>query len=112
MLRLLKMLVLPLVAASMVSGMCSLRESGSAQSMKRLAKLTAAFYIISTIVAIALGLLLVSTIRPGRNAAFDKIGSSGQGGRAGELDAADRRRHAPGRGCAAVRSGAGALHQF
>ena len=84
MLRLLKMLVLPLVAASMVSGMCSLRESGSAQSMKRLAKLTAAFYIISTIVAIALGLLLVSTIRPGRNAAFDKIGSSGQGGCLGD----------------------------
>jgi solute carrier family 1 (glial high affinity glutamate transporter), member 2 len=80
MLSLLKMLVLPLVAACMVSGMCSLRESGSENSMKRLAKLTAAFYILSTMVAIVLGLLLVSIIRPGRNAAFDKISTSSGGG--------------------------------
>ena len=80
MLSLLKMLVLPLVAASMVSGVCSLRESGSENSAKRLATLTAAFYIVSTIVAIVLGLLLVSIIRPGRNAAFDKISVNGGGG--------------------------------
>jgi uncharacterized membrane protein YgcG len=62
MLRLLKMLVLPLVSASMVSGVCSLRQSGDggggaadgsgggngsdggSQRIRRLARLTAAFY--------------------------------------------------------------------
>lgn len=76
MLRLLKMLVLPLVSMSMVSGMCSLRENGSAQSMARLAKLTAAFYVTSTLLAIALGLLLVVVIRPGRGAAFNDLAAS------------------------------------
>ncbi|KAL4531799.1 hypothetical protein Ndes2437A_g09104 [Nannochloris sp. 'desiccata'] len=80
MLSLLKMLVLPLVAASMISGMCSLRESGNEESMKRLAKLTAAFYILSTVVAIVLGLLLVSIIRPGKGASFNKVSPSSGGG--------------------------------
>ena len=63
MLRLLKMLVLPLVSVSMVAGVCSLRQDGSSSgdggsgdgggqgsgdgggSVRRLARLTAAFYI-------------------------------------------------------------------
>jgi hypothetical protein len=47
MLRLLKMLVLPLVAASMVSGVCSLRQAddGGGGGVRRLARLTAAFYV-------------------------------------------------------------------
>ena len=43
MLRLLKMLVLPLVAVSMVAGVCSLRES-SKHSIARLARLTFVYY--------------------------------------------------------------------
>ena len=75
MLRLLKMLVLPLVAASMVSGMCALR-AGTADQIKKLAQYTALFYTLSTVCAICLGLVLVTLIKPGRNAAFDKIATS------------------------------------
>jgi Na+/H+-dicarboxylate symporter len=60
--------------------MCSLRESGTQNRIKRLAKLTAAFYILSTVVAIVLGLLLVSIIKPGRNASFNNISPSSSGG--------------------------------
>lgn len=50
MLRLLKMLVLPLVSVSMVAGVVSLRQAdggggGGESSVRRLAHLTAAFYI-------------------------------------------------------------------
>ncbi len=92
MLRLLKMLVLPLVAASMVSGMCSLRDTGSADTVRRLGKLTAAYYAGSTLIAIALGLALVLIIQPGRNAAFDRISAAGAGCRA--ADAATVAAHA------------------
>ena len=43
MLRLLKMLVLPLVAVSMVSGVCALQQSGG-QGVGRLARLTFVYY--------------------------------------------------------------------
>lgn len=43
MLRLLKLLVLPLVAVSMVSGICSLQRSGG-EAVGRLARLTFAYY--------------------------------------------------------------------
>jgi Na+/H+-dicarboxylate symporter len=42
MLRLLKMLVLPLVAVSMVSGVCALQQSGG--GVGRLARLTFLYY--------------------------------------------------------------------
>jgi len=49
MLRLLKMLVLPLVSVSMVAGVVSLRQAdggeGGQDSVRRMARLTAAFYI-------------------------------------------------------------------
>lgn len=43
MLRLLKMLVLPLVAVSMVSGVCALQQSGG-QGVRRLSQLTFLYY--------------------------------------------------------------------
>ncbi|KAL4419638.1 hypothetical protein ABPG77_008579 [Micractinium sp. CCAP 211/92] len=86
MLRLLKMLVLPLVSVSMVSGVVSLRQAddsggggGGEGGVRRLAHLTAAFYIGSTLLAILVGILLVVAVHPGRGAPFDHIGAAGSG---------------------------------
>lgn len=87
MLRLLKMLVLPLVSVSIVSGVCSLRQAdgggggggGGQSSVRRLARLAAVYYIVTTAVAIAVGIALVVAMHPGRGAPFDAI-ASGAGG--------------------------------
>eukprot|EP00887_Chlorella_sp_A99_P001057 scaffold14.g1057.t1 len=78
MLRLLKLLVLPLVAASMVAGICALRES-SKHSVARLAKITFGYYALSTLMAIGLGILVVVVVRPGRGSPLDHIAPAGGG---------------------------------
>ncbi|KAI7840620.1 hypothetical protein COHA_005642 [Chlorella ohadii] len=80
MLRLLKMLVLPLVSVSMVAGVLSLRhqdDGGDGQRMRRLAHLTAAYYVGSTLLAILVGIFLVVVVHPGRGEPFDHIASGG-----------------------------------
>lgn len=62
--RLLKLVVLPLVAGSMIAGVCSLRESTF--GMGKVARVTLLYYLITTVIAVLLGLLVVITIRPGR----------------------------------------------
>ncbi|CAL5228220.1 g11310 [Coccomyxa viridis] len=64
MLRLLKMLVLPLVAGSMVAGVCALR--GSASGMAKVARLTLGYYTVCTAAAVVLGIILVTVIEPGQ----------------------------------------------
>lgn len=79
MLRLLKLLVLPLVSISITSGVCSLRRGsgGAAGDVGRLARYAFAYYAACTAGAIALGLLLVTSIRPGRGAPFDALAAGG-----------------------------------
>ena len=64
MLRLLKMLVLPLVAGSMVAGVCALRGATGA-GVGRVARITLAYYAATTATAVALGVLLVVLVQPG-----------------------------------------------
>jgi proton glutamate symport protein len=61
-LRLLQMLVVPLIVSSLITGVTSL---GSSNRLGRLAAGTFAYYLASTTLAIATGLLLVNLIRPG-----------------------------------------------
>jgi len=61
-LRLLKMIIIPLVFASLVNGIASL---GSARSVGRVGIRTMIYYMVSTTLAIAIGLILVNLIRPG-----------------------------------------------
>ena len=63
-LNFLKMLVLPLVAISISTGVLSLRETGSA--MKRVARVTILFYAGTMILAVIVGVVLVTAIHPGR----------------------------------------------
>ena len=61
-LRLLKMIIVPLIFASLVSGIASL---GSARSVGRVGMRTMMYYTISTTLAITIGLTLVNLIKPG-----------------------------------------------
>jgi Na+/H+-dicarboxylate symporter len=64
MLRLLKMLVLPLVAGSMVAGVCALRGAAGA-GVGRVARATLAYYAATTAAAVGLGVALVELVQPG-----------------------------------------------
>ena len=59
--RMLKLLILPLIVTSLIAGMASLdvRASG------RLGGIAIAYYLLTTFCAVILGMILVSAIRPG-----------------------------------------------
>ncbi len=61
-LRLLKMIIIPLIFTSLVSGIASL---GNARSVGRVGIRTLVYYTLSTTLAISIGLALVNLIHPG-----------------------------------------------
>ena len=61
-LRLLKMIIIPLIFTSLVSGIASL---GNARAVGRVGIRTLVYYTITTTLAIAVGLTLVNIVRPG-----------------------------------------------
>lgn len=68
-LNLLKLIAMPLIFASLVSGVSGLSD------VTRLSKLgikTISLYIVTTIIAVSIGLILVSVIRPGSYVSEDK----------------------------------------
>jgi proton glutamate symport protein len=67
--RLLKMIIIPLIVASLVSGVASL---GDARSLGRLGGKTFLYYMTTTVIAVAVGLVLVNVIRPGKRFDPDK----------------------------------------
>jgi len=62
-LRLLKMLVVPLIFSSLVSGVTSL--GGSSKNLGRLGAATIGYYLLSSLLAIMTGIALVNVLRPG-----------------------------------------------
>ena len=62
-LRLLKMVIIPLIFTSLVSGVASL---GDARSVGRIGIRTLVYYTATTALAVSVGLTLVNLIRPGR----------------------------------------------
>ncbi len=63
------MQVLPLVAGSMVAGVCALRGSAGA-GVGRVARATLAYYTATTAAAVLLGVLLVVVLQPGAACSF------------------------------------------
>lgn len=61
--------VLPLVAGSMVAGVCALRGSAGA-GVGRVARATLAYYTATTAAAVLLGVLLVVVLQPGAACSF------------------------------------------
>lgn len=77
--HLIKMLVIPLVLVSIISGAASLGDSPSAG---KIGIGTFGFFIITSGVAVALALLLGSLFQPGNGVDFTAHSASGQIGRA------------------------------
>lgn len=79
--NLLKVLVIPLVFSSLVSGVMNL---GSGRHVGRLGAKTLGLYMLTTLIAVMTGLVLVDTIRPGEGAPLQQASSLetvvGQGG--------------------------------
>lgn len=61
-LRLLRMIIIPLIFASIVSGVTGI---GSAENLGRMSLKTISYYIFTSLLAIATGLVLVNLIKPG-----------------------------------------------
>ena len=77
-LRALKMLVMPLIAGSIISGIASV---GKTEGFGRLGLKTGGYYMLTSLIAILIGLLLVDAIRPGiidGEPAKDRIGLSAE----------------------------------
>jgi len=75
-LRLLKMIIIPLIFTSLVSGIASL---GSARSVGRVGIRTVIYYTASTTLAIAVGLTLVNVIKPGSQLVLSGAGKLPEG---------------------------------
>eukprot|EP01116_Phalansterium_solitarium_P004152 TRINITY_DN1504_c0_g2_i2.p1 TRINITY_DN1504_c0_g2~~TRINITY_DN1504_c0_g2_i2.p1 ORF type:complete len:479 (+),score=176.82 TRINITY_DN1504_c0_g2_i2:877-2313(+) len=66
-LRMLKMLVLPLISASVITGITSLSQGpNSAQSTKRIIIRMLVYFLGTTLLAVVLGIVLTSVIQPGQ----------------------------------------------
>lgn len=63
-----KMLIVPLIFFSLISGITSMEETGS---MGRLSAKAFGFYLTTTAVAISLGLLVATVLQPGVGASID-----------------------------------------
>ncbi|KAG2449467.1 hypothetical protein HYH02_005612 [Chlamydomonas schloesseri] len=74
--RTLKMLVLPLITASVMAGVCALRQSTA--DMGKVARYTLLYYFATTMGAVVLGIAIVNIVRPGRGSPFDQL-DSGEG---------------------------------
>jgi proton glutamate symport protein len=61
-LNLLKMVIVPLILASMVTGVTS---TGSASNLGRIGKQTFGFYLMTVLIAVTIGLILVNVLQPG-----------------------------------------------
>ncbi len=68
--NLLKVLVIPLVFSSLVSGVMNL---GSGSHVGRLGAKTLGLYMLTTLIAVVTGLALVDTIRPGEGAPLQNV---------------------------------------
>lgn len=65
--NLLKLIAVPLVFASLIKGVASLSDISK---LSRIGGKTIAIYLISTVIAVTIGLLMVNTVKPGDG--FDK----------------------------------------
>jgi Na+/H+-dicarboxylate symporter len=67
----LKMMIIPLIFAAVISGVAAL---GDVRKLGRLGGLTVGYYAVTTAIAVSIGLVMVNWIRPGEGLHFDRGG--------------------------------------
>ncbi len=67
--NLLKLIAIPLILVSLISGISSLKDVAR---LSRIGGKTMAFYLVTTVIAILLGLALVNTVKPGNYLSKEK----------------------------------------
>ncbi|KAG7454072.1 hypothetical protein MATL_G00263930 [Megalops atlanticus] len=81
--RMLKMLILPLIISSLITGLAGL----DAKSSGRLGTRAMVYYMSTTIIAAVLGVILVVAIHPGNPKLKEKLGEGAQNDEVSSLDA-------------------------
>lgn len=76
-LGLLKMLIVPLIFTSLITGMTSVPDM---KSLGRMSGWTLAFYLSTSMMAITTGLVLVNIIGPGRGLSYQQLVAHAEGG--------------------------------
>ena len=66
--NLLKLIAVPLILASLIKGVSDLKDISS---LSKMGLRTISTYIITTVIAVSIGLLVVNTVRPGGNISED-----------------------------------------
>lgn len=84
-LRMLKMLILPLIVFSLISGLGSLRANVAGS----LGWKTLLYYFTTTAVAVGIGLLLVTTIQPGSRHPVERTCDNSTAGHVSQLNTID-----------------------
>lgn len=80
--RMLRMLILPLIVSSLISGIAGL----DAKTCGRMGLRTIAYFATTTILAVVLGIIMAVTIQPGYNASLDKMARYGSAQRVNSID--------------------------
>ncbi|MDH3212685.1 MAG: dicarboxylate/amino acid:cation symporter [Myxococcales bacterium] len=65
----LKMMIIPLIFAAVISGVASL---GDVRKLGRLGGITIGYYVVTTGIAVSIGLVMVNWIQPGAGLQFDR----------------------------------------
>ncbi len=69
----LKMLIIPLIIAAVVSGVAAL---GDVRRLGRIGGITVIYFLATTVIAVAIGLVMVNIIQPGNGLEFESTGLS------------------------------------
>ncbi|MEM9877876.1 MAG: dicarboxylate/amino acid:cation symporter [Pseudomonadota bacterium] len=72
--RAIKMLIVPLIFVSLVTGISSMSDMGR---MGRIGLKTMGIYFLTTAIAVSIGLIFASIFKPGLGAPIDAVGSAG-----------------------------------
>ncbi len=74
-LSMLKMLVVPLILSSLVTGVVGVPDM---RGLRRMSGWTFGYYLVTSLLAISLGILMVNIVQPGDGVSYDKLASAAQ----------------------------------
>ncbi|KIH51779.1 hypothetical protein ANCDUO_18128, partial [Ancylostoma duodenale] len=80
--RMLKMMILPLIISSLISGLSQL----DAKQSGKMGSLAITYYVLTTVIAVITGIILVLTIHPGDPSIKQDLGEGTEGKKVSTLD--------------------------